>query len=245
MTLALHNIWMAYDKKDTYVLHGITLSLTEGVYGLLGPNGAGKTTLMNIITGNLIQRRGSVRFNGKDMRDMGKEYRSLLGYMPQQQSLYDEFSGEEFLWYMASLKGMKKKETKERTDALLEMVNLASERSHKIKKYSGGMKQRLLIAQALLNDPKILILDEPTAGLDPMERINVRNYIDKISKDKIIILSTHIVSDVEKISKEIIIMNHGRVIQKGNLAMLANGLREKDMDLETIYTRYMEMENSV
>lgn len=215
MELRLINIKKSYNNGKTFAVNDFSVRLTPGVYGLLGPNGAGKSTLMNIITDNLRTDSGSVLLNGKDILTLGADYRDLLGYMPQQQGLYDDFTGEKFLWYMAALKGMKKKDARIQIERTLGLVNLTDDRYKKLKSYSGGMKQRILIAQALLNDPKILIMDEPTAGLDPKERIRIRNFISEISKDKIVLLATHVVSDVEYISKEILIMKAGKVIRHG------------------------------
>ena len=215
MELRLINIKKSYNNRKTFAVNDFSVRLTPGVYGLLGPNGAGKSTLMNIITDNLRTDSGSVLLNGKDILTLGADYRDLLGYMPQQQGLYDDFTGEKFLWYMAALKGMKKKDARIQIERTLGLVNLTDDRYKKLKSYSGGMKQRILIAQALLNDPKILIMDEPTAGLDPKERIRIRNFISEISKDKIVLLATHVVSDVEYISKEIIFMKAGKVIRHG------------------------------
>lgn len=215
MELRLINIKKSYNNGKTFAVNDFSVKLTPGVYGLLGPNGAGKSTLINIITDNLRADSGSVLLNGKDILSLGADYRDLLGYMPQQQGLYDDFTGEKFLWYMAALKGMKKKDARIQIERMLELVNLTDDRYKKLKSYSGGMKQRILIAQALLNDPKILIMDEPTAGLDPKERIRIRNFISEISKDKIVLLATHVVSDVEYISKEIIFMKAGKVIRHG------------------------------
>ena len=215
MELRLINIKKSYNNRKTFAVNDFSVRLTPGVYGLLGPNGAGKSTLMNIITDNLRADSGSVLLNGKDILTLGADYRDLLGYMPQQQGLYDDFTGEKFLWYMAALKGMKKKDARIQIERTMGLVNLTDDRYKKLKSYSGGMKQRILIAQALLNDPKILIMDEPTAGLDPKERIRIRNFISEISKDKIVLLATHVVSDVEYISKEIIFMKAGKVIRHG------------------------------
>lgn len=215
MELRLINIKKSYNNGKTFAVNDFSVRLTPGVYGLLGPNGAGKSTLMNIITDNLRTDSGSVLLNGKDILTLGADYRDLLGYMPQQQGLYDDFTGEKFLWYMAALKGMKKRDARIQIERTLGLVNLTDDRYKKLKSYSGGMKQRILIAQALLNDPKILIMDEPTAGLDPKERIRIRNFISEISKDKIVLLATHVVSDVEYISKEILIMKAGKVIRHG------------------------------
>lgn len=215
MELRLKNIQKSYNKGKTYAVKDFNMTFTSGVYGLLGPNGAGKSTLMNMITDNLKADRGVILLDGKEIHSLGADYRGLLGYMPQQQGLYDDFTGEQFLWYMAALKGLKKKEAKEVIERMLELVNLQDARYKKLSSYSGGMKQRILIAQALLNDPKILVMDEPTAGLDPKERIRIRNFISEISKDKIVLLATHVVSDVEYISKEILVMKEGKVIRHG------------------------------
>ena len=167
-TLEIRNISKTYKKGAVKALDNFNVVLTPGVYGLLGPNGAGKSTLMNIITDNLNADSGDVLYDGENIKKLGKNYRSVLGYMPQQQGLYDDFTLNRFLWYMAALKGLKKKEAKEKITSLLNTVNLTNAAHKKLGGFSGGMKQRALIAQALLNDPNILILDEPTAGLDPI-----------------------------------------------------------------------------
>ena len=176
MELRIKNISKTYGKSKK-ALCNVDISLTPGIYGLLGPNGSGKSTLMNIITDNLKADRGCVYYDGDPISKLGSKYREKIGYMPQQQEIYDNFTGEEFLWYMAALKGLEKKYAKNKIDNLLKVVNLTSEKNKKIGSYSGGMKQRILIAQALLNDPDILIMDEPTAGLDPSERIRIRNFL--------------------------------------------------------------------
>lgn len=215
MELKLSGIEKSYDRGKTYAVRDFSVSFTPGVYGLLGPNGAGKSTLMNMITQNLRPDGGKITLDGTEADRLGADYRGLIGYMPQQQGVYDDFTGEMFLWYMAALKGMKKGEAGKKIREILEIVNLQGDRHKKLKSYSGGMKQRILIAQALLNDPKILIMDEPTAGLDPKERIRIRNFISEISKDKIVLIATHVVSDVEYISKEILIIKSGTVVKKG------------------------------
>lgn len=224
MELVLNHLSKSYDGGKSYALNNFSKSFQSGVYGLLGPNGAGKSTLINLMTQNLSADSGNITWNGKEIYSMGKEYRTLLGYMPQQQNLYDSFTGEEFLWYMAALKGMKKKQAEERINCLLQTVNLEKTRFKRIHTYSGGMKQRLLIAQALLNDPPILIMDEPTAGLDPKERIRIRNFISEIAFGKIVILATHVISDIEFIAKEILLVREGELIQQGSPKQLLQKL---------------------
>ena len=227
MELKLEGIQKSYQKKHVCAVKNFSMCFMPGVYGLLGPNGAGKSTLMNIITDNLKADKGTITWNGTPVQKLGADYRSVLGYMPQQQNLYDDFTGEQFLWYMSSLKGLKKKAAREKIEELLVVVNLVDERYKKIKSYSGGMKQRLLIAQALLNDPQILIMDEPTAGLDPKERVRIRNFISSISKDRIVLLATHIVSDVENIAKEIILMQKGEIIKIATPRKLVMDMQDK------------------
>lgn len=224
MELTINHLTKSYDGGRTLALNDFTKTFYPGVYGLLGPNGAGKSTLMNMMTQNLKPDGGEILWNGKKIDNMGKDYRALLGYMPQQQNLYDGFTGEEFLWYMASLKGLSKKRAGERIDSLLGTVNLEHARYKRIQAYSGGMKQRLLIAQALLNDPAILIMDEPTAGLDPQERIRIRNFISEISSGKIVILATHVISDIEFIAREILLIRRGNIIRQGEPRELLAGL---------------------
>lgn len=195
-------------------LKGVSFSLGQGVNGLLGPNGAGKSTMMNILSGNLAQTSGSIIYNGRDIRKMGKDFRKLLGYMPQQQALYPGFTAVQFLSYMAALRGMGKAETAEAVPRVLSQVALEDVANRKIKTFSGGMKQRLLIAQAILADPEVLVLDEPTAGLDPKQRIAIRNLIASLAEKKIVIVSTHVVSDVAGIAKEILLLKQGELISQ-------------------------------
>lgn len=218
MKLEIKDLSKSYG--DVQALKSVNLCLEPGIYGLLGPNGAGKSTLINLLTDNVKRDEGQILWNGTEILKLGKAYRKLLGYMPQQQGCYEDFSALAFLIYIGQLKGMSKKEAQQKGMELLKCVNLEEVAYKKIGEFSGGMKQRLLLAQALLNDPKILILDEPTAGVDPLERIRIRNYISEIAADKIVILATHIVSDVEAIAKEIILLKKGEVIQEkvsGNL----------------------------
>ena len=205
---------------ELYALRDVETELGAGVYGLLGPNGAGKSTLMSILVGNLEQTAGAVYCDGADIRKMGKEYRKLLGYMPQQQNLYPGFTGWDFLAYMAALKNIPREETKKRVLEAAEQVNLQDELKKKLHAYSGGMRQRILLAAAVINDPALLILDEPTAGLDPRERIRIRNLISSISGNKTVIIATHVVSDVEHISREVMLLGRGRLIRKAGTGEL-------------------------
>lgn len=198
--------------KDVKALNDINYTFHDGIYGLLGPNGAGKSTLINAITDNIKRDSGSILWNGNEILGLGRKYRNELGYMPQQQGYYGKFTAYAFMMYLAGLKGLDKKEAKNRTEELLNEVNMYEFRNKTLEKMSGGMKQRVLLAQSLLNNPSLLVLDEPTAGVDPQERVNIRNYIHSIAKDRIVLISTHIISDIEMIADEIIIMNHGRFL---------------------------------
>ena len=231
MELTVKDVSKTYGTKKAALSH-VSMSFTPGIYGLLGPNGAGKSTLMNIITDNIKPDGGKVFYDDADIHTLKGEYRSRLGYMPQQQVLYDNFTGEEFLWYMAALKGMDKKSCKDRISELLNMVNLYTEKDKKIGSYSGGMKQRILIAQAMLNNPEILIMDEPTAGLDPSERIRIRNFLSTLSENKIIIIATHIVSDIEFIAKEIILLRNGEIANSGQPQKLLTEISDKVYEIE-------------
>ncbi|EDU38425.1 ABC transporter ATP-binding protein [Clostridium sporogenes] len=215
MNLSIERLTKRYGSK--IAVNELSLDLKEGVYGLLGANGAGKTTLMRMICGVLTPTSGEVELNGKNTISMGEDYRDLIGYLPQNFGYYPDFTAKEFMLYIASLKGLIPSFAKNKTKELLSMVGLDSVSNKKIRTFSGGMKQRLGIAQAVLNDPKILVLDEPTAGLDPKERVRFRNLISDLSKNKIIILSTHIVSDVEYIADEILIMKNGNIISQNSV----------------------------
>lgn len=225
MTLELEELTKNY--KDKVALCDITFSFTPGIYGLLGPNGAGKSTMMNLITDNLMPTNGRVLLDGKSIDELGSEYRKLLGYMPQQQNIYPELSLRRFLYFMAALKGLKKSEADKDIEYYAKMVRLDDVMGKKLDAFSGGMRQRALIAQALIGNPKILILDEPTAGLDPKERIRIRNLISEIARDKIVIIATHVVPDIEFIAKEIIMLNSGRIIRSGSPLELLEELEGK------------------
>lgn len=212
-------------QNKTVVDH-ISLQLGKGVYGLLGANGAGKTTLMRMLCGILHPTQGQITLAGKPVSS--EEYRAMLGYLPQDFGYYPDFTGKEFLLYMAALKGLPKPRAKQKSRELLEVVGLAEQAGKKIKTYSGGMKQRLGIAQALLNDPLLLVLDEPTAGLDPKERVRFRELIAEAGKNSIVLLSTHIVSDVEHIADSILMMKAGSLIYQGRW-------EESRGDLEAFY----------
>lgn len=213
MKLEIKNLSKNYGNVQA--LSGVSMTLENGIYGLLGPNGAGKSTLINLITDNIKRDKGEILWNDTDILKLGQKYRDILGYMPQEQGYYEDFTAGAFLSYIAKVKGISGKNAEDRITELLEVVNLTKYRKTKIGGFSGGMKQRLMLAQALLNDPKILILDEPTAGVDPQERIKIRNFISSIAKDRIVILATHIISDVEAIAKEIILIKAGEIIKKG------------------------------
>ena len=222
--LTIEEITKQFGRKK--VLDKCSAVLENGIYGLLGPNGAGKTTLISIIVGILQPDFGVIKLNGIETKKHEKKYLDKLGYLPQNPRFYKSFKAREFLLYMCAIKGISKFESERKADELLKMVNLWEERNKKIGAFSGGMKQRLGIAQALLNDPEVIILDEPTAGLDPKERIRFRNIISKLSSNKIILLATHIVSDVEHIAKEVILLKDGS-IRQDKPANLLNGIKDK------------------
>lgn len=210
--------------KDKRAVDGISLRLETGVYGLLGENGAGKTTLMRMLCGILKPTSGTIAFDGIDVSE--ERYRAVLGYLPQDFGYYPEFTAMDFLLYFAALKGLPKGQAKRKAAELLTLVSLEDAGRKKIKTFSGGMKQRLGIAQALLNDPKLIILDEPTAGLDPKERVRFRNLISDLGKDSIVLLSTHIVSDVEHIADKVLMMKDGQLVFQGKFDSETGDLEE-------------------
>jgi len=253
MELILNNLRKTYGTVQA--LKGISYTFKPGIYGILGANGAGKSTMINLITDNVSRDKkngGSILYNecdgfekqgesvqGTDILKLGKSFRAIVGYMPQQQGFYEEFSPKAFLKYMAEIKGVKSvksvdeagnvtiKKVNQQIDELLEVVNLTSVAYKKIGGFSGGMKQRVLLAQALLGDPKILILDEPTAGLDPKERIGIRNYIAELSRDKIILFATHVVSDIECIADKVLLLKDGEIIATGTPSQLIENMQGK------------------
>ena len=216
--------------KNKIAADRVSLRLQNGVHGLLGANGAGKTTLMRMICGILRPDSGTITYDGIDVSE--EQYRAVLGYLPQDFGYYPEFTGMDFLLYMAALKGLEKGAAKRKADKLLQLVSLTDVSQKRIKTYSGGMKQRLGIAQALLNDPKLLVLDEPTAGLDPKERVRFREMLQELGKDSIVLLSTHIVSDIEHIADDVMMMKDGQMIYQGKW--------EGQEDLEEFYLSQFE-----
>ena len=229
MELSIDRLTKQYQNK--IAVDRISLRLNTGIYGLLGANGAGKTTLMRMVCGILKPTSGTITFDGIDVSE--ERYRSMLGYLPQDFGYYPEFTGEDFLLFMAALKGMRKPQARRKTVELLKLVSLHDVAKKKIKTYSGGMKQRLGIAQALLNQPKLLVLDEPTAGLDPKERVRFRDLIKDLGKDSIVLLSTHIVSDIEHIADDILMMKSGQLIYQGKWT-------DKSGNLEEFYLKQFE-----
>ncbi len=225
MKLELNHISKAYGK--TKALTDFDAVLEPGIYALLGPNGSGKSTLMNIITDNLKADEGEIVFNGEKAKSMGVRFREKIGFMPQYPGIYPSFTVEDYLWYMAKLKGLSNEAAREEIPQVLEAVELTESLKTKVGALSGGMKQRLCLASAVLGDPDILILDEPTAGLDPKQRIAVRNYISRISFNKIVMIATHVVSDIEYIAGNIIILKKGCIYRSASPAALISEIEGK------------------
>ena len=198
---------------EVRALKDISFTLRPGVTGLLGANGAGKSTLMKLMTDDIRRTEGEILWDGTDILRMGAKWRALIGYTPQLQGLYDDFSARRFLHYMGALKGMKRHAVKEETEELLRVVNLKDAAHRKLGTFSGGMRQRVLLAASLLGSPQVLILDEPTAGLDPEERIRLRNYIADLARDRIVLLATHVVSDIACIAQKVMLMQSGRLLK--------------------------------
>ena len=243
MELQLRELTKKYGSK--VALKDFTYDFREGIYGILGANGAGKSTLMNLITDNVRRDGGEILYNGTDVLKLGDAFRAELGFMPQQQGIYEGMTAETFLAYMARLKRLPARSIRSETRRVLELTNLSGAAHNRISSFSGGMKQRILLAQAMLGEPKVLILDEPTAGLDPKERVRLRNYIRDLSKNRIVLLATHIVSDIEAIADDIILMKEGRIAMSGSPAALIASLPAERkpllgyFTLEDVYLHYL------
>lgn len=239
MELQVEHLFKSYGKKGA--LRDVNFRLKKGTYGLLGENGAGKSTLMRIMSTVDFSTKGKIQYDGKDIFLMDEEYRSLIGYMPQNYSVYPGFTARDFLEYMGVLKGIPKEKLKSRIDEALEVVNLSDVAGKRVKTFSGGMKRRIGIAQAIINEPEILILDEPTAGLDPKERIRFSNIISDMGKDKIVLLSTHIVSDIDAIAGELIVMKKGEVLKTGNVDDLVQSVKGQVWETVVNHEVYQEL----
>ncbi|MBR7010208.1 MAG: ATP-binding cassette domain-containing protein [Oscillospiraceae bacterium] len=250
MELEIKHLTKKYGDK--LALDRFSYSFHEGIYGILGANGAGKSTLMHLITDNVGRTAGEILLGGTDVLKLGDEFRKILGFMPQQQGLYEGLSCESFLAYMARLKGIGRRQLHAELDRVLSLTNLSDKRHVKIGAFSGGMKQRTLLAQAMLGEPKLLILDEPTAGLDPKERIRLRNYIRDLGQNRIVLLATHIVSDIEAIADDILLLKQGRIVRSGSpaalIAALPAGLTPLlggVFSLDDVYLHYLGEDESV
>lgn len=225
MELAINELKKSYGKKE--VLKGVNYVFTPGIYGVLGVNGAGKSTFIKLIADYIKADSGEIIFDGENITALKRDFRKKLGYMPQQQDIYKDMTAQSFLYYIADLKGVKRREAVPQIEELLNALNLKQYRYDKMGKFSGGMKQRILLAQALIGNPQVLLLDEPTAGLDPKERIAVRNYISSLSDNRIILLTTHIISDIESIADEVLFLENGRMEITGSPLELINMISDK------------------
>lgn len=243
MELKLQEVSKKYGDK--LALDRFSYTFQTGIYGILGANGAGKSTMMNLITDNLRRDGGTITLDGTDILELGVNYRRVLGYMTQQQGLYEGMTAESFLVYMGCLKEIPRKRMRQEIQRVLEMTNLTDVRHRKIGSFSGGMKQRVLLAQALLGDPKVLILDEPTAGLDPQERARLRDHIYRLAQDRIVLLATHIVSDIEAIADQVLLMKQGHLLRSGTVQELIESLPDDwapilhSLSLEDVYLSYL------
>ncbi|MDR1642248.1 MAG: ATP-binding cassette domain-containing protein [Clostridiales bacterium] len=242
MHLQLENIKKSF--KDKSVLKGINITMENGVYGLLGPNGAGKTTMIRILADILQPTSGRILINGQDKNGCGDGYRAKIGYLPQDMSFYPDFSGRDYLMFVAALKGMNELKAKRQIETLAQNVGLSDDLHRLASTYSGGMQRRLGIAQALLDDPEILILDEPTSGLDPYERIKFRNIISAYSSDRLVLLSTHIVSDVDSVAKQVMMMEYGVIKRVGPSEEFISQIGECVWTFRLPVSRLVEFQNS-
>ena len=243
MELTIDHVSKIY--KDKKAVDDVSITITSGIWGLLGANGAGKTTLMRMVANILKPTNGEIRFDGVSIQTLDEKYRDVFGYLPQEFGFYPEFSVKDYLEYIAALKALNKEASKKKITELLEIMSLADVKNKKIKKLSGGMKRRVGIAQALLNEPKVLILDEPTAGLDPGERIKLRKLLSEIAKDRIILISTHIVSDVEYIAGRQAIMKDGKIISVGTTEELVKKMEGKVWRAVVTEEELMELEEKL
>lgn len=239
--LIIEGLTKTYKGRSRPALSDFSYDFDHGVYGLLGPNGAGKSTLMNIIVGNVRPDKGKIIYQNTLIKKPTAAFRDHLGFMPQQQQLYKGFTIARFLFYFAALKGLDSKTARGRIEELLHVVGLEAMADQKLSSLSGGMKQRVLLAQALLNDPDLLLLDEPTAGLDPKERIRVRNYLHSISENKTIILATHVISDIEQIAKEVIFLKEGETVKAGSPAKVMESIADMFWEAETTRDHLREL----
>ena len=243
MKLELKNLTKSYGNH--LALNGFSMTFETGIYGILGANGAGKSTMMNLITDNIKRDGGSITFDGKEILEMGDEFRAQLGYMPQQQGVYEHMTAESFVTYIGRLKGLMGRQLASEVSSVLELTNLSGVRHKKVGGFSGGMKQRVLLAQALLGDPKVLILDEPTAGLDPKERVRIRGFIQELAKDRIVLLATHIVSDIESIANQILLLKKGQLLRVAPPAELIGAIPDTwepiayHLSLEDVYLYFL------
>ena len=243
MKLELKNLTKRYG--DLTALDDLSISFEPGIYGILGANGAGKSTMMSLITDNIKRDEGSITFDGKEILELGDRFRSVLGYMPQQQGIYEAMTARSFVTYMGRLKGIKGAQLRRQAEEVLKLTNLSEVQHKKTGGFSGGMKQRVLLAQALLGDPKVLLLDEPTAGLDPKERVRIRNFIKELAKDRIVLLATHIVTDIESIADQVLLMKKGRLINVDTPQALIAGLPDSwepvayHLSLEDVYLCFL------
>ena len=239
MNLRLEGISKHYGAITA--LDDFTFTFPLGITGILGPNGAGKSTMMNLITDNVKRERGQIYFNDVEILDLGRSFRAQLGYMTQEQGMYDRFSAREFLYYIWQLKSIPEARLRLQIEELLQRLNLVDAAHRKVGTFSGGMRQRVLLCQALLGDPKVLILDEPSAGLDPGERYRMRYFIEELAVDRVVLLSTHIVSDIEKIAKQIVLINRGKLVASGSPVELLVSLGLDS--LEDVYLKTLGVPN--